>query len=114
MEASLSIHASSKLPGSDATWLCSHKRHTPRAQHRPEKPPISYIALIVTARSNSSYRVTFRYSVNAYQGWKNSVRENLSLNERFVKLPKGLSRPGKGQYWTIDPASEFMFEEGSF
>ena len=34
--------------------------------------------------------------------------------EAFIKLPKGLGRPGKGHYWTIDPASEFMFEEGSF
>ncbi|KAJ3660488.1 hypothetical protein Zmor_004935 [Zophobas morio] len=42
------------------------------------------------------------------------VRHNLSLNECFIKLPKGLGRPGKGHYWTIDPASEFMFEEGSF
>ncbi|KAJ8964267.1 hypothetical protein NQ317_005401 [Molorchus minor] len=50
----------------------------------------------------------------AVLGWKNSVRHNLSLNECFIKLPKGLGRPGKGHYWTIDPASEFMFEEGSF
>ena len=47
------------------------------------------------------------------QGWKNSVRHNLSLNECFIKLPKALGRPGKGHYWTIDPAQEFMFEEGS-
>lgn len=39
------------------------------------------------------------------------MRHNLSLNECFIKLPKGLGRPGKGHYWTIDPASEFMFEE---
>jgi hypothetical protein len=38
----------------------------------------------------------------------------LSLNECFIKLPKALGRPGKGHYWTIDPAQEYMFEEGSF
>ncbi|ELW62912.1 Forkhead box protein F1 [Tupaia chinensis] len=48
------------------------------------------------------------------RAYGNSVRHNLSLNECFIKLPKGLGRPGKGHYWTIDPASEFMFEEGSF
>ncbi|XP_020779745.1 forkhead box protein F2a [Boleophthalmus pectinirostris] len=93
---------------------------------RPEKPPYSYIALIVMAIQNSpSKRLTlseiyqflqarFSFFRGAYQGWKNSVRHNLSLNECFIKLPKGLGRPGKGHYWTIDPSSEFMFEEGSF
>lgn len=42
------------------------------------------------------------------------MRHNLSLNECFIKLPKNIGRPGKGHYWTIDPASEFMFEEGSY
>ncbi|KAG8240376.1 hypothetical protein J437_LFUL002517 [Ladona fulva] len=93
---------------------------------RQEKPPYSYIALIVMAIQNSpTKRLTlseiyqflqqrFPFFRGAYQGWKNSVRHNLSLNECFIKLPKGLGRPGKGHYWTIDPASEFMFEEGSF
>lgn len=93
---------------------------------RQEKPPYSYIALIVMAIQNSpSKRLTlseiytflqqrFPFFRGSYQGWKNSVRHNLSLNECFIKLPKGLGRPGKGHYWTIDPASEFMFEEGSF
>uniref|UniRef100_A0A8C8SYX5 Forkhead box F2 n=1 Tax=Pelusios castaneus TaxID=367368 RepID=A0A8C8SYX5_9SAUR len=93
---------------------------------RPEKPPYSYIALIVMAiQSSPAKRLTlseiyqflqarFPFFRGAYQGWKNSVRHNLSLNECFIKLPKGLGRPGKGHYWTIDPASEFMFEEGSF
>ncbi|XP_002412072.3 forkhead box protein F1-like [Ixodes scapularis] len=93
---------------------------------RQEKPPYSYIALIVMAiQSSPSKRLTlneiynflqreFPFFRGAYQGWKNSVRHNLSLNECFIKLPKGLGRPGKGHYWTIDPSSELMFEEGSF
>ncbi|XP_030628702.1 forkhead box protein F2 [Chanos chanos] len=93
---------------------------------RPEKPPYSYIALIVMAiQSAPTKRLTlseiyqflqarFPFFRGSYQGWKNSVRHNLSLNECFIKLPKGLGRPGKGHYWTIDPTSEFMFEEGSF
>ena len=95
-------------------------------QRRPEKPPFSYIALIVMAiQSSPAKKLTlseiynflqarFEFFRGSYQGWKNSVRHNLSLNECFIKLPKGLGRPGKGHYWTIDPASEFMFEEGSF
>lgn len=93
---------------------------------RQEKPPYSYIALIVMAIQHSpTKRLTlseiysflqqrFEFFRGPYQGWKNSVRHNLSLNECFIKLPKGLGRPGKGHYWTIDPSSEYMFEEGSY
>ncbi|XP_041375666.1 forkhead box protein F1-B-like [Gigantopelta aegis] len=93
---------------------------------RSEKPPYSYIALIVMAiQAAPTKRCTlseiyqflqqrFPFFRGTYQGWKNSVRHNLSLNECFIKLPKGIGRPGKGHYWTIDPAAEFMFEEGSF
>ncbi|KAI5636960.1 forkhead domain-containing protein [Phthorimaea operculella] len=95
------------------------------ATRRQEKPPYSYITLIVMAiRHSPNKRLTlseiyaflqqqFPFFRSSYQGWKNSVRHNLSLNECFVKLPKELGRPGKGHYWTIDPSSEYMFEEGS-
>ena len=91
-----------------------------------EKPPFSYIALIVMAiQSHPAKRCTlsdiyqflqqrFPFFRGSYHGWKNSVRHNLSLNECFIKLPKGLGRPGKGHYWTVDPSAEYMFEEGSY
>lgn len=97
-----------------------------KSARRQEKPPYSYIALIVMAIQNSpAKRLTlseiynflqqrFPFFRGPYQGWKNSVRHNLSLNECFIKLPKGLGRTGKGHYWTIEPSSEYMFEEGSF
>ena len=96
------------------------------ASKKAEKPPYSYIALIMMAiQAQPPKRATlneiyqflqerFPFFRGSYTGWKNSVRHNLSLNECFIKLPKGLGRPGKGHYWTIDPAAEFMFEEGSF
>ncbi|XP_043218009.1 uncharacterized protein LOC122379677 [Amphibalanus amphitrite] len=100
------------------------KRGAPGVR-RQEKPPFSYIALIHMAIQNSpTKRLTlseiyrflqerFAFFKGSYQGWKNSVRHNLSLNECFIKLPKGLGRPGKGHYWTLDPSAEYMFEEGS-
>lgn len=96
------------------------------AVRKHDKPPYSYIALIVMAIQNSpakkltlseiySYlQQKFPFFRGSYQGWKNSIRHNLSLNECFVKLPKGLGRPGKGHYWTVDPSSEHMFEEGAY
>ncbi|XP_011314195.1 forkhead box protein B1 [Fopius arisanus] len=119
---------SSVMSLSQSDPLVTNSTETPRkpGARRQEKPPYSYIALIVMAiQSSPDKRLTlseiytflqqrFPFFRGAYQGWKNSVRHNLSLNECFIKLPKGLGRPGKGHYWTIDPASEYMFEEGSF
>ncbi|KAL0280723.1 UNVERIFIED_CONTAM: hypothetical protein PYX00_001940 [Menopon gallinae] len=109
-----------------ATATSSTTKKSNPGMRRPEKPPYSYIALIAMAIQNSpAKRLTLseiytylqqRYPFfrSEYQGWKNSVRHNLSLNDCFIKIPKGLGRPGKGHYWTIDPSSDTLFEEGSF
>lgn len=116
---------SSTTPAATSATSSSTKKSNP-GMRRPEKPPYSYIALIAMAIQNSpTKRLTLseiytylqqRYPFfrSEYQGWKNSVRHNLSLNDCFIKIPKGLGRPGKGHYWTIDPSSDTLFEEGSF
>lgn len=94
-----------------------------KSNRRAEKPPYSYIALIVMAiNSTPSKKMTlseiysflqqsFPFFRSTYMGWKNSVRHNLSLNECFIKLPKAMGRAGKGHYWTIAPDSDCMFDD---
>ena len=91
-----------------------------KSNRRAEKPPCqcvilfillinlifldSYIALIVMAINSaptkkmtlseiySFLQQSFPFFRSTYMGWKNSVRHNLSLNECFIKLPKGMGK----------------------
>ncbi|KAJ7068020.1 hypothetical protein C8F01DRAFT_1116575 [Mycena amicta] len=44
----------------------------------------------------------FPYFRTAPNGWKNSVRHNLSLNPCFQKEPRPLTDRGKGSYWIVN------------
>ncbi|KAJ7386437.1 hypothetical protein OS493_008565 [Desmophyllum pertusum] len=97
-----------------------------RRQSSVSKPPYSYIALITMSILQSPQRKLtlseicdfikrrFPYYREKFPSWQNSIRHNLSLNDCFMKMAREPGNPGKGNYWTLDPASEGMFDNGSF
>ena len=91
------------------------------------KPPYSYVALITMAiESSENKQMTLNgiyeyimenfeyYNLRENQGWKNSIRHNLSLHECFIKLPVKGGKSGKSHYWTLDTKNEVIFEEGNY
>ena len=97
-----------------------------RSKAPPGKPPYSYVALITMAITSSPRQKmtlseinkfiadSFPYYVTCPLKWRNAIRHNLTLNDCFVKLPRDPHDETKAHYWTIDPASESMFADGSF
>ncbi|KAA3678168.1 uncharacterized protein DEA37_0014532 [Paragonimus westermani] len=89
------------------------------------KPPFSYITLIVSAMSSKPSKQitlseiyawimsTFAYYRKNTRRWQNSIRHALSFNDCFIKVPRPTGEAGKGSYWTVHPRAVDMFENGS-
>nr|XP_014099825.2 forkhead box protein D1-like [Bactrocera oleae] len=79
------------------------------------RPNYTYSALVTMAiRSSPEGKLTlssiqnwisenFPYYRKNEQGWQNQIRQTLSTNSCFCKIPRPMGDPGRGNYWTISP-----------
>ena len=96
--------------------------------HFPTQPgrhqaAISNIALIAMAISQSPNKMLtvkeicnciiqkFPYYSKRWPAWRQSIRQNLSLNDCFIKVPSEYGSSRKGNFWKLHPSSGEMFGE---
>ncbi|KAG8192453.1 hypothetical protein JTE90_017983 [Oedothorax gibbosus] len=110
---------------SDSIKLHSGSSGVDKVKQELPRPPFSYVAMIskailespgkkLTLQEIYSYVLeTFPYYKNK-DGWKNSIRHNLSLNKCFIRVPREGGGEKKGSFWIFDPAFNDMFEGNNF
>ncbi|NXR29394.1 FOXJ1 protein, partial [Cinclus mexicanus] len=90
------------------------------------KPPYSYATLICMAMEASKepkltladickwIRDNFCYFRHAHPTWQSSIRHNLCINKRFVKVPRQKGEPGRGAFWKLHPQYAKWLKSSTF
>ncbi|XP_031949819.1 forkhead box protein J1-like isoform X1 [Corvus moneduloides] len=77
-------------PYSYATLICM-------AMEASKKPKITLAAICKWISDN------FCYFRRADPSWQSSIRHNLCINKRFIKVPREKGEPGRGAFWKLHP-----------
>ncbi|NWY21389.1 FOXJ1 protein, partial [Aphelocoma coerulescens] len=89
------------------------------------RPPYSYATLICMAMEASKKpKITladickwisdnFRYFRRADPSWQSSIRHNLCINKRFIKVPREKGEPGRGAFWKLHPRYAEQLKNGT-
>uniref|UniRef100_A0A8C0RD59 Forkhead box protein H1 n=1 Tax=Canis lupus familiaris TaxID=9615 RepID=A0A8C0RD59_CANLF len=101
------------LPGSESSSQPPKRRKKRYLRH--DKPPYTYLAMIALviqaapsrrlklAQIIRQVQAAFPFFKDDYEGWKDSIRHNLSSNRCFRKVPKDPAKPqAKGNFWAVD------------
>uniref|UniRef100_A0A8C3UTQ4 Fork-head domain-containing protein n=1 Tax=Catharus ustulatus TaxID=91951 RepID=A0A8C3UTQ4_CATUS len=83
-------NASLKPPYSYATLICM-------AMEASKEPKLTLAAICKWISDNFCY---FRH---AHPTWQSSIRHNLCINKRFIKVPREKGEPGRGAFWKLHP-----------
>ncbi|KAI8429121.1 hypothetical protein MSG28_007673 [Choristoneura fumiferana] len=118
-----SVSGAFTVDPSQAKYVNSTIKHTSGGGEFP-KPAYSYSCLIAMALKNSrtgslpvseiyNFIQHFPYFKTAPNGWKNSVRHNLSLNKCFEKIEKPSTNGSqrKGCLWAMNPSKVGKMDE---
>ncbi|XP_045716904.1 forkhead box protein H1 [Phyllostomus hastatus] len=101
------------LPGVESPPQPPKRRKKRYLRH--DKPPYTYLAMIALviqaapsrrlklAQIIRQVQAVFPFFRDDYEGWKDSIRHNLSSNRCFRKVPKDPAKPkAKGNFWAVD------------